>query len=158
MILCNRRVRRIIGWIKAPTFFCPLTLSRSGRTSAIGLRSPDAFTLRRRQILLASADGAGPPPRSPPASVSCLANRPQRLPRLPRRRASTASALRSHRPASARSEFDAIACERLLALLHRSPREFGKPTSIWSLELAAHVAFARGITARRVSGESVRQR
>ncbi len=64
---------------------------------------------------------------------------------------------RSHRPASAHSELDGIACERLRALLHRSPRDFGEPTSLWTLELVAHVAFAQGITSRRMSGESVRQ-
>jgi hypothetical protein len=47
--------------------------------------------------------------------------------------------------------------QRLRALLHRSPRDFGKPTSIWALDLAAEVAFAEGITTRLVSGEAIRQ-
>lgn len=52
--------------------------------------------------------------------------------------------------------FDAASAERLLALLHRSPREFGHATSVWTLEVAAEVAVAEGITATRVSDETVR--
>ena len=58
---------------------------------------------------------------------------------------------------SVRPELDDSACERLRALLHRSPRDFGKPTSLWTLDLAAEVAFAEGLTVRRVSGETIRQ-
>ena len=41
-------------------------------------------------------------------------------------------------------------------MLHQSPREFGKPTSLWTLDLAAEVSFEEGLTERRVSGETVR--
>jgi hypothetical protein len=47
--------------------------------------------------------------------------------------------------------------EQLRALLHQSPRTFGKPTSVWTLDLAADVAYATGMTPRRVSGETIRQ-
>ena len=52
---------------------------------------------------------------------------------------------------------DAEAAERLVAVAHRSPRDFDKPRSTWTLPLLAEVAFAEGITAREVSGETVRQ-
>ena len=42
------------------------------------------------------------------------------------------------------------------ALLHQSPRTFGRPTSWWTLELAAQVSFEQGLTAERVSGETIR--
>ena len=42
------------------------------------------------------------------------------------------------------------------ALLHQSPRTFGKPTSLWTLELAADVSFERGVTTTRVTGETIR--
>jgi len=32
----------------------------------------------------------------------------------------------------------------LRALLHQSPRPFGKDTSVWTLDLAAAVAYAQG--------------
>jgi hypothetical protein len=41
-------------------------------------------------------------------------------------------------------------------MLHRSPREFGKDTSLWTLSLAAEVSFEEGITADRVSAQTVR--
>ena len=40
--------------------------------------------------------------------------------------------------------------------MHQSPRNFGKPTSLWTLPLAAEVSFDQGITATRVSGETIR--
>jgi hypothetical protein len=58
---------------------------------------------------------------------------------------------------SARPEIDDAGRERLRALLHRSPRDFAKPTSLWTLGLAAEVALAEGVTERLVSGETVRQ-
>jgi hypothetical protein len=41
-------------------------------------------------------------------------------------------------------------------MLHRSPREFGYHSSLWTLEMAAQVAFEEGLTQRRVSGETIR--
>ena len=39
---------------------------------------------------------------------------------------------------------DAAGAERLRDLLHRSPRDFGYATSLWTLDLAAKEAFAKG--------------
>ena len=52
--------------------------------------------------------------------------------------------------------FDAAQAERLKALLHQSPRNFGQETSVWTLELAAEVSFEQGLTPERVSREAVR--
>ena len=49
------------------------------------------------------------------------------------------------------------AAERLKELLHRSPRDFGRTRSTWTLELAAQVSFEQGIIDREVSDESVRR-
>jgi hypothetical protein len=40
--------------------------------------------------------------------------------------------------------------------LHQSPRTFGQPTSRWTLQLAAEVSFAQGLTPRLVSDEAIR--
>jgi hypothetical protein len=61
---------------------------------------------------------------------------------------------RAHRT---RLVFGPAQAERLRALLHRSPRDFGKPTSVWTLDLAAEVSVAEGIVSTRVSGETIRQ-
>ena len=62
---------------------------------------------------------------------------------------------RSSRPHTIHAAFDTDRAERLRALLHRSPRDFGQPTSLWTLEVAAAVAFAEGITASPVSDETI---
>ena len=52
--------------------------------------------------------------------------------------------------------FDADRLERLRALIHQHPRDFDQPTSQWTLERVAAVAYAEGITPRQVSGETIR--
>ena len=40
--------------------------------------------------------------------------------------------------------------------MRRSPRQYGKATSVWTLVLLAEVCFAEQVTSRLVSSESVR--
>ena len=47
--------------------------------------------------------------------------------------------------------------EALLDLAHRSPRDFSKERSSWSLQLLAEVAFEEGVTDHVVSDETIRQ-
>src|SRR5436189_6327298 len=63
---------------------------------------------------------------------------------------------KSSHPHTTHEVFDEQGRERLRALLHQSPRSFGKDTSIWTLQLAAEVSFAEGITERQVSDETIR--
>src|SRR5262249_17136444 len=62
----------------------------------------------------------------------------------------------SSRPHPCATIFTPGVCEALRALLHQSPRTFGKPTSRWTLALAAEVSFAPGLTPRLVSDEAIR--
>ena len=62
----------------------------------------------------------------------------------------------SRRPKTVQPIFTDERLEQLKALLHRSPRDFSKGTSVWTLELAAEVSFAEGITPRLVSDDCVR--
>lgn len=62
----------------------------------------------------------------------------------------------SSRPHTVRVAFDEEAAHSLRQLLHRSPRDLGKSTSVWTLGLAAEVSFEQGLTKERVSGETVR--
>ena len=140
--------------MKPPIFIRPLLESERQAIHA-GLRSPDAFTLRRAQILLASGDGR--PPAQIADGLGCATQTVRNAIHAFQADGIDCLCQRSHRPASTHSELDGIACERLRALLHRSPRDFGKPTSLWTLGLVAHVAFAQEITSRSMSGESVRQ-
>jgi hypothetical protein len=62
----------------------------------------------------------------------------------------------SSRPHTTQATFDAAGRDRLQALLHQSPRTFGRPTSLWTLALVAEISYAQGLTARQVSGETIR--
>jgi hypothetical protein len=53
----------------------------------------------------------------------------------------------SSRPKRTRLVFGPEQAERLRARLHRSPRAFGEPPSVWRLALAAEVSVAKGVTA-----------
>jgi transposase len=63
---------------------------------------------------------------------------------------------KSSRPHTLSAVFDERRRERLRALLHQSPRTFGKKSSIWTLALAAEVSYAEGITPYQVSDETMR--
>ena len=140
--------------MKPPLFVRPLTPDEHQAIRA-GLRSPSAFTLRRCQILTASAEGLKPSQIC--ARLGCSTQTVRNALRAFQAEGTACLREKSHRPVSARPEIDDGGCERLRALLHRSPRDFGKPTSLWTLALAAEIALAEGITARSMSGESVRQ-
>ncbi|HYN64604.1 MAG TPA: helix-turn-helix domain-containing protein [Candidatus Limnocylindrales bacterium] len=140
--------------MKPPLFVRPLTDPERAALRA-GLRSPDAFTLRRGQVLLASDQGLRPAQIA--ARFGCASQSARNAIRAFHAEGLDCLREKSHRPQSVRPELDDAARERLRALLHRSPRDFGKPTSLWTLDLAAEVAFAKGITKRLVTGETIRQ-
>ena len=137
-----------------PLFVRPLTDDERVALRA-GLRSPDAFTLRRCQVLLASAEGLRPAEIA--ERFGCASQSARNAIRAFAVEGLGCLEEKSHRPKSVDPEIDAAGCQRLRALLHRSPRDFGKPTSLWTLAAAAEVAFAEGITSRLVSDETVRQ-
>src|SRR4051794_41805197 len=64
--------------------------------------------------------------------------------------------MQSRRPHTAAKLFDAERSQQLKALLHQSPRQFGKARSTWTLALAAEVCAEHAITAERVSYETIR--
>src|SRR4051812_41619817 len=139
--------------MKPPTFVRPLTDDERQALKA-GLRSPEAFTLRRCQILLQSADGHRP--RAIAASVGCCVQSVRNAIRAFEAEGLACLGEKSSRPRTTRDSFDKDRRRRFRDLLHRSPRDLGKPTSLWTLSLAAEVAHARGLTDRPVSGETIR--
>lgn len=120
-----------------------------------GLRSPDAFVLRRCQIVLASARGERVPQIA--RGVGCSEQTVRNVVHAFNARGLVALGRQSSRPQTSHALFDAAGDARLRDLLHQSPRAFGKPTSVWTLPLAAEVCAAEGITATRVSGETIRK-
>src|SRR5215203_6238128 len=139
--------------MKRPIFVHPLS-DAERESLAAGLRSADAFTLRRCQIVLASARGE----RAPRIAEQLGCDDQTVLDAIAAFNARGLACLRrgSHRPRTTRPAFTAAGAERLRALLHQRPRAFDRDTSLWTLELAAEVAFEQGLTVTRVTGETIR--
>jgi transposase len=120
-----------------------------------GLRSADAFVLRRCQILLASARGQHA--RGIAALLGCDDQTVRNA--IHAFNAHGLAALRRRSSAPHRTPhavFDPERREQLRTMLHQSPRTFDRPTSVWTLRLAADVADAEGMIPRPVSGEPLR--
>lgn len=139
--------------MQAPLFVRPPTESEQ-QALAAGLRSADAFTLRRCQIVLASTRGARVPAIA--RSLGCSEQTVRNALHAFTEHGSAALVEGSSRPHTSHPAFDAAGAERLRTLLHRSPRDFGHPPSLWTLDLVAETAHTEGITPTRVSGETVR--
>lgn len=119
-----------------------------------GLRSSDAFTMRRCQIVSASEKGqkaieiAG--------HLGCTDQAVRNAIHAFNAQGVKALTAGSTRPHHIDRGFDDVTIEPLREMLHQSPRKYGKDTSLWTLELAAEVAFEQGLTTSRVAGETVR--
>jgi transposase len=155
MIIEGRRECGTLERMRPPIFVRPLTDGERQALTA-GLRSPNAFVLRRCQILLASARGE----RAPRIAAQLGCDDQTVLAALHAFNAHGLAALqkgssRPHRPPP--RAFPDERAEQLRALLHRSPRDFGHPTSLWTLDLAAEVSCAQGLTPTLVSGEAIRK-
>jgi transposase len=134
-------------------FVPPLTDSQRQRLQR-GLRAAAAFTVRRCQIVLASAD------RQPPSAIArqlgCTAATVRNAINAFTREGLGCLREKSSRPHSARPFLDERHADALKDLLHQSPRLFGKPTSLWTLDLVAELCHTRGWTPRQLCGEAVR--
>ena len=140
--------------MKPPLFVRPLA-DAEREALRQGLRSPDAFTLRRCQILLASARGQ--PPARVAAALGCGTQTVRDA--LHAFAAEGLGCLRAKpkTPKTIHAAWPASRDDDLRALLHQSPRSLGKPTSLWTLPLAARVCHEKGWTPRVLSGETIRR-
>src|ERR1700752_1250256 len=114
--------------MRPPIFVRPLTDAERGVVEA-GLRSSDAFVLRRCQILLASARG-----ERAPAIAGLLGCDDQTVRNVIHGfNAGGLAVLQqgSSRPHRLRTAFTQEGAQRLKDLLHRSPREFGQERGTW---------------------------
>jgi transposase len=120
-----------------------------------GLRSDDAFTLRRCQILLASHQGQAP--KLIANNLGCAKGTVCNA--INAFHAAGLSCLqeKSSRPHSAQSFLTAKYAPALEDLLHHSPRLKGFKTSLWTLDLVAQVCHQQGWTPRVLTGEAIRK-
>jgi transposase len=139
--------------MRKPLFVRTLSDSERQHLEA-GLRSADAFVLRRCQILLASSRGQRATAIA--QHLGCDDETVRDVIKAFHARGLAALQRRSRRPHRIAVAFSPAQSEQLRDLLHQSPRNFGQPTGVWTLELAAEVSFEQGLTQERVSREAVR--
>ena len=139
--------------MQAPLLVRALSPQERERLEA-GWRAKDAFVLRRCQILLANARGESVAAIA--RAVGCSDQTVLNVLRAFDVRRLDALQRRSSRPRTMHTAFTPERAETLRDVLHQSPRAFGQPTSLWTLELAAEVSFAQGLMPTRVTGETIR--
>jgi transposase len=139
--------------MKPQLFVSPLTPTQRQALQR-GLRSPDAFTVRRCQILLASAQRQAPSQIA--RSLGCTAPTVRHAIHAFAQEGLDCLQEKSSRPHTAKAALGAERADDLKDLLHHRPRTLGKNTSLWTLDLLADVCHTKGWTARRLTGEAVR--
>lgn len=140
--------------MKPPLFVRELTDAERQQLQA-GLRSPKAFTLRRAQILLASAQGQRPARIA--ARLGCAVGTVRNTLHAFAKEGLHCLGEKKRGPKDAHPVLDEAQADPLKGILHQSPRQFGKARSTWTLDLLADVAFEQGLTPRRLSHEALRQ-
>ena len=123
-------------------------------TLEAGLRSAEALTVRRCQMLLASAEGQHSTTMA--RHLRCHDQTVRHALHAIHQRGIRTLQPTSSRPHRPKAVFDTQRRERRRALWHQRPRLYGRSTRVWTLALAAEVSDAQGLTSRQVSGEAMR--
>jgi len=140
--------------MRPTTTFVPTLAAAERQQLQAGLRCADAFTLRRCQILLASASGQAPVLIA--RNLGCTAASVRNAIHAFQAEGLACLQPKSSRPKSARPVLDEAFEQPLRHLLHQSPRTFGKQRGTWTLGLVAEVCFEKGWTPRRLSIDTIR--
>ena len=107
--------------MKAPIYVRALSpVEQAGREA--GLRSSNAFTLRRSQILLASSRGQRP--KEIARNLGCATQTVRNALHAFEQKGLDCLKQESSRPKTVQAQFDQAKCEALRSLLHQSPRTF----------------------------------
>jgi len=116
---------------------------------AAGLHSHEAFTVRRCQIVLASAER-----QKPSAIAKTLRCAPQTVRNVLHAFAARGLACvrrGSNVPVTVEPVLNAAKREQVRAILHQSPRTFGQSVSVWSLRRLAEVCHEQGLSETTLS-------
>jgi transposase len=140
--------------MKTPIFVRDLTEEERERLKQ-GLRSKDGFEVRRSQIVLVSARKETA--RKIARNLSCDDQTVRNVIKQFNESGVEVLKAKSNRPHHIKATFTEQNIERLKDILHQSPRNFGKETSIWTLDLLAEVSHSEKVAEVLVTGEAVRQ-
>lgn len=128
---------------------------RTARRKALkkGLRTSDAFALRRCQILLASAR------RKTAAQIAndlgCASQTVRNVIHDFEQRGLACLVKGANVPLTVEPVLTTAKRERLQALLHQSPRTFGKSQSVWTLKLLAEVCYEQNLSDTVLSAPTI---
>jgi transposase len=140
--------------MEQPIFVRRIRAQQRKRLEA-GLRAREAYIMRRCQIILASARGE----RASEIAwkVGCSEGTVRNTINGFNQHGLACLKRKACRPKKLRTILDEAKRESLRALLHTSPRTWGKERSLWTLALAAEVCCEQGVTEQQVSLETIRQ-
>lgn len=119
-----------------------------------GVRTKDTFVIRRSQIVLASERGEKAIDIA--KTLGCDDETVRNVIKGFNQSGIAILKEGSRRPHTTQAAFSSESVEQLTELLHQSPRNFGKATSLWTLGLAAEVSYENDLVQERVSGETIR--
>ena len=130
----------IFFFMRYPSVFVRDVTAEERRHLKAGLRAAEACRVRRCQIVLASEYGAGVPRIA--RQVGCSEQTVRNTIHAFNTQGVACLQRTSSRPHTTRERLGAEGAQRLQTLLPQSPRTFGHPTSLWTLELAVSSASA----------------
>jgi transposase len=148
----RRSFNVLIALMLPPLYVRPLSDTERDALEQ-GLRSKESFTLRRCQILLASAKRSQP--REIATYVGCSVQTVRNTIRAFEQQGLACLQAHSSRPKTVKPIFDEPKQAQLRQLLHASPRQHGKSRSTWTLDLLAEVCYEQGITKHQVSRTTI---
>jgi hypothetical protein len=118
-----------------------------------GLRAADAFSVRRCQILLASAQRKTAEQIA--HDLGCASQTVRNVVHDFERRGLACLVKGKNVPLTVEPVLTAAKREQLQAILHQSPRTFGKAQSLWTLKLLAEVCHAQGLSPTELSAPTM---
>lgn len=140
--------------MKTPIYVRELTSAELNELNK-GLRSKEAFRLRRSQILIASTQGRNACQIA--KELKCASQTVRNAIKAFNARGIESLQEGSSRPKTVQPVIDAAKGEQLKSMLQHSPRQYAKNSSLWTLPLLAQVCFEQGLSETLLSSEAIRQ-
>jgi len=132
-----------LGAMKPPLYIRHIT-DEERAVLAAGLRSHDAFTVRRCQIVFASAEGQKPSQIA--TTLHCARQTVRNVIHAFDAHGLACVQHGSNVPLRVEPILNAEKREQLRAILPQSPRTFGQPASVWTLKRLAAVGHEQGLS------------
>jgi transposase len=139
--------------MKHPRYVWKLTKKEKQAMQA-GVRSKEPFVIRRSQIVMASERGQKAIEIG--KTLGCDDQTVRNVNKGFNQDGIAVLQEGSRCPHKTQAAFSTKSVEQLKEILHQSPRNFGKATSLWTLDLAAEVSYEKELIKEHISGETIR--